>query len=163
MRTFPILLLFALIVGFVQATSRSIPVFSVEAQARTAAVAWLDSLPDVLQEQALFAMDDPERRSWSNLPHLMFARKGVAFGEMSDAQRRAAHALLRTVLSSGGYLQVTGIMRGDDILMEGFAKPEKGSLPMYGHDYYWVGLFGDPRGKGAWGLQLDGHHLALNV
>lgn len=163
MRVSPLLLLLALIAGWAQAAPRSLPVLSVESEARAAAVAWLDSLPEGLQEKAVFPMNDPERTAWSNLPHTMFARKGIAFGEMKDPQKRAAHALLRTVLSSGGYMQVTGIMRGDDILMSGFKQPEDGSPLPYGHDYYWIGLFGDPRGDGAWGMQVDGHHLALNV
>lgn len=136
---------------------------ALEAEAREAAVAWLDALDEARQQQAVFPMEHEERRAWSNLPHTMFARQGVAFREMDDAQRRAAHALMRSVLSSGGYQLACGIMRGDDILMATRQAPTDRRLPMYGHGFYWIALFGDVRGDGPWGFQLDGHHLALNV
>ncbi len=143
---------------------------------RTAAIAWLDSLSPDLRTQATFGMDDPERRAWSNLPRTMFERKGVAFGEMNDKQRTAAQHLLRSMLSNSGYLQVTGIMRLDDVLRD-LTKPNNPTAALrYGHDFYWVGIFGNPRGPqsaevvgknggdpAAWGIQLDGHHLALNI
>ena len=116
MRLSPLLLLLALLAGWSQA-SQSLTASAIEADARRAAVAWLDALGPQLAKQAVFPMDHAERRAWSNLPHSMFARQGVAFGEMDDAQRRAAHQLLRSVLSSAGYLRATGIMRGDDILL----------------------------------------------
>ena len=34
---------------------------------------------------------------------------------------------------------------------------------MFGHDLYWIGIFGDPTKDKTWGWQLDGHHLALNI
>ncbi len=134
-----------------------------EAELRGAVVAWLDELGPELGKQALFPMEDPERRAWSNLPMTMFQRRGVSFGEMNEAQRVSAHRLLRSLLSNEGYLRVTGIMRIDDVLRDLYAPTDANAALRYGHDFYWLGVFGDPRGKGAWGLQLDGHHLALNV
>lgn len=166
MRSSLLLALLALSLGWMTSPANSGALASqaeVESIARQATVAWLDSLGLEREKQACFSMEHAERRAWSNLPHTMFARQGIAFGEMSDAQRRAAHELLRQVLSSGGYLRVTGIMRGDDILASFFAQPKEGETPRYGHDYYWLGVFGDPRGQGPWGLQLDGHHLGVNM
>ena len=90
----------------------------------------------------------------------MFRREGVSFGELSEAQRRQAHALLQTPLSSQGYLKVAGIMRIDEILKSTSPMMRDGRS-MFGQDLYWLGLFGDVD-VGPWGFQLDGHHLALN-
>ncbi|MHC5002169.1 MAG: DUF3500 domain-containing protein [Planctomycetota bacterium] len=123
---------------------------------RAAAVAFLEALDPALREQATFAMDHPERKRWSNLPATMFKREGVSFGELSPEQRRLAHRLIRSPLSSQGYLKVTGIMRLDELLRE------YSQATMFGHDLYWIGIFGDPAGAEPWGWQLDGHPLALN-
>ena len=92
----------------------------------------------------------------------MFKREGVNFGEMTPEQRVLAHRLIQSPLSSQGYLKVTGIMKLDDVLkaIQRLARPGRPS--MFGHDLYWVGVFGDPKADKAWGWQLDGHHLALN-
>jgi hypothetical protein len=166
MRSSLLLALLALCLGWFAGPASSGSLASqseVESVAREATVAWLDTLGLALEKQASFKMEDAERRAWSNLPHTMFARQGIAFGQMNDAQRMAAHRMLRKILSSGGYLRVTGIMRGDDILASLFKKPNPDSPDPYGHEYYWLGVFGDPRGEGSWGLQLDGHHLGLNI
>ncbi len=126
----------------------------------TSARAFRDSLGAELAARATFTMDDPERRAWSNLPTTMFKRLGVSFGELTDDQRIVAHSLLQTPLSSQGYLKVAGIMRADEIL-KGMS-PQRGGQSMFGQDLYFLGLFGD-LDAGVWGLQLDGHHLALNL
>jgi hypothetical protein len=130
------------------------------AATRRAALAFRDGLGAELAAQASFGLDDPERRAWSNLPAAMFERKGVSFGELSEEQRILAHRLLQTPLSSQGYLKVAGIMRIDEILKS--TSPTRGGRSIFGQDLYWLGLFGDLE-AGAWGFQLDGHHLALNI
>jgi hypothetical protein len=127
---------------------------------RRAALAFRDSLGPELAKQATFALDHAERRAWSNLPAAMFPREGVSFGQMTDEQRRQAHALLQTPLSTQGYLKVAGIMRIDEIL-KSTSPAMRDGRSMFGQDLYWLGLFGDLE-AGPWGLQLDGHHLALN-
>jgi hypothetical protein len=129
---------------------------------RAAAVSFLDSLDDDVRSRAVFALDDDERRQWSNLPATMFERKGVSFGEMSVEQRALAHQLIRSPLSSQGYLKAAGIMRIDEILKEYVARSRPEASSMFGQDKYWIGIFGDPKAGGPWGWQLDGHHLALN-
>lgn len=133
------------------------------AEMRQAAVAFLDGLDTKLRDQATFAMDDGERRAWSNLPSTSFERKGVSFGEMSSEQRERAHRLLQSTLSSQGYLKTTGIMHLDELLRAMAAERRPNNTPMFGHDLYWIGIFGDPSQDQTWGWQLDGHHLALNV
>ena len=65
---------------------------------RDAANELLASLSPELREQATFAMEDAERRLWSNLPSTIFERQGVRFGEMSEEQRVLAHQLIQSPL-----------------------------------------------------------------
>lgn len=130
---------------------------------RASAVHFLDSLSPELRKQAMFDMDDKERRAWSNLPATSFKREGVSFKEMSVDQRAHAHRLLKSTLSSQGYLKTAGIMHVDEILKGLAAQRRPDRTPMFGHDLYWIGIFGDPTKDRSWGWQLDGHHLALNV
>ena len=100
--------------------------------------------------------------SGSNLPARSFKREGVNFGELSEEQRVLAHKLIRSPLSSQGYLKTAGIMRIDEILQGYASQLRPGAEPMFGQRLYWLGIFGDPAKDEPWGWQLDGHHLALN-
>lgn len=133
------------------------------AEIRKAAVAFLNGLDPESRKNAVFAMDDKERRAWSNLPATSFKREGVSFKEMSPEQRSLAHRLLQSTLSSQGYLKTTGIMHLDELLKQMAAQRRPNNTPMFGHDLYWIGIFGDPAKDKSWGWQLDGHHLALNI
>lgn len=133
------------------------------AEIREAAVAFLKGLSPELRKQATFTLDDKERKAWSNLPATSFKREGVSFKEMTPEQRSLGHQILQSTLSSQGYLKTTGIMHLDEILKSMAAKRRPNNTPMFGHDLYWIGIFGDPAKDKAWGWQLDGHHLALNV
>ncbi len=132
---------------------------------RQAAIEFLESLTPGLREQAVFALDHPERKKWSNLPASMFRREGVSLGEMTPAQAVLAHRLLRSTLSSQGYLKTTGIIYLDEVLknLASSRRPGRDFSSMFGQDLYWIGIFGYPGKNEAWGWQLDGHHLALNV
>lgn len=133
------------------------------AEIRNAAVAFLGSLTPELRKQAMFTLDNKERRAWSNLPATSFKREGVSFKEMSPKQRSLAHRLLQSTLSTQGYLKTTGIMHLDELLKQMAAERRPTNTPMFGHDLYWIGIFGDPVKDKSWGWQLDGHHLALNI
>jgi hypothetical protein len=76
---------------------------------------------------------------------------------MTEPQRQAAHALLKTGLSQTGYLTVTGIMELEDILraIEGgrrFARDK---------EEYYVSVFGEPSATGTWAWRVEGHHVSL--
>lgn len=129
---------------------------------RNASAEFLESLSSEQKEQTVFGMDDKERRAWSNLPATMFKREGISFKEMSPTQRRRAHKMLQSALSSQGYLKTSGIMHLDEIL-KGLVELPPGEPTMFGHDLYWISIFGNPAEDLAWGWQLDGHHLALNI
>jgi iron(III)-enterobactin esterase len=131
------------------------------ARIQSAAKAFLESLSADQRKLAVFAVDDPERKDWSNLPHTLHSRKGIAIGDLTPAQRVLAHHLIQAGLSSQGYLKTTGIMELDEVLLH-LSGQDKADKPMFGLRYYWLSFLGEPSSEKPWGWQLDGHHLALN-
>ena len=51
--------------------------------------------------------DDKQRARWSNLPTGMVPRGGLSLGELSDAQRSTALALVASTLSQRGLDAIT--------------------------------------------------------
>jgi hypothetical protein len=127
-----------------------------------AAQDFLAALEPSQRSKATFSFDSEERRKWSNLPYFLFEREGISFGEMTPEARRKAHKLFQAVLSSRGYLKVSGIMRLDDVLKELSTFRTEDGRDGFGSEFYWIGVFGTPAPDSVWGWQLDGHHLALN-
>ena len=131
---------------------------------------FLDGLSEAQLGEALFALDDAEARTrWSNLPSVMYDRGGVRLGDLSDAQHRSLHALLRTSTSSQGYHKIAGIIWIDDVLSDE-VRAERGEvggfmarlIESWSSENYWVAFFGDPRSDTRWGWLLTGHHLAAS-
>ena len=106
-----------------------------------------------------FSIEDPERKDWSNLPHYLHPRKGIRLGELTPAEREAGHRLLQAILSSQGYYKATSIMALDDFL----GSTSEEMHQHYGAEFYFLDVFGSPGGEAPWGVQVDGHHLAVNV
>ncbi len=136
-----------------------------------AAQAFLATLSPEQRAIAAYPMDaDTARTSWSNLPAMFVHRRGVRLGDLTDAQRRSFHALLRASSSSQGYQKLGGIIRLDGVLHdEASAAVERGERELppelvesWDSDNYWITLFGTPAGDSTWGWQLSGHHLAAN-
>src|SRR5215218_6575573 len=65
------------------------------------AEAFLASLSDVQRAKAALGLDAPERTDWHFIPKP--TRKGLQVREMSEEQRKKAHALLAASLSKVGY------------------------------------------------------------
>jgi hypothetical protein len=137
----------------------------------TAASAWLGSLDEEQLSQAQWPFDEAKRKDWhylNNLPPIYMRKEGLAFKRMESQQRILGHELVRCGLSSQGYQKATGIMILESI---GWGQlPDKGievakqiSDTVGTMDAYWLAIFGDPHGDGPWQLQLEGHHLALNM
>jgi hypothetical protein len=156
------LLLLALVLSGTSATQSSHahePATAVELpKMREAVLAWRDSLGPELARKATFAFDDKRRTDWQFVP---MERDGVNWSEMNLRQRRAAHALLRTALSSQGFFKAITIMSLENELrrmeadrpgVENIRDPEK----------YWFAIFGDPASDKPWGWRIEGHHLSLN-
>ena len=120
--------------------------------------AWLQTLDEPQREAALFAFDDDERRNWHFIPR---ERKGLSLGQMDDESRHAAHALLRSILSTAGYLKSHAIIQLERVLFEIESRPGR---PASHRDpqRYWFSVFGDLHGA-AWGLRIEGHHLSVNL
>ena len=118
------------------------------------AQAFLGSLRPALREKARVPFSDSDRLAWSYLPG---RRRGVNLKEMNDAERRAAHQLLRTALSERGYQKAAGVIELEGILRE---------IEMFGWSrdpgLYWLAIFGEPSSESPWGWRFEGHHLSLN-
>ena len=104
----------------------------------------------------MFPEDDIEWRKWAN-QHIYF-RDGVAFEEMSDAQRQSAFAMLGASLSAKGLELTRDIMR----LNETLGELNGDNFVEYGEWKYWISMMGEPSETEPWGWQLDGHHVNLN-
>jgi hypothetical protein len=72
-----------------------------------AVLEFLDALSPDLRQAALFPFASEERRNWHYIPR---QRRGVPLKQMTEAQRRAAKALLHATLSARGQTRVEDIM-----------------------------------------------------
>jgi len=122
-----------------------------------AAGQFLDGLTPEQRAKAVFAFDTDERLRWHFLPNEIFPRKGLMIGEMSEAQRRLAHDLLRTGLSERGYSKVTSIIQLEDVLKV----IEAGGRFARNKEEYLFSVFGTPGPKGPWGWRIEGHHVSV--
>jgi len=115
---------------------------------------FLAALDPEQRHQTVYSFDSHERVAWEFRPH---RRNGLGLAEMSQPQRDAALALMRSGLSEGGYRKVANIMMLGDRVMP--AQPfDIARDPVS----YWVELFGEP-GRFPWGWRVEGHHVSLNV
>src|SRR4029453_9924510 len=129
-------------------------------EATTAAKAFLASLDEKQKKSATFAYDDAKRVAWHFIPlEGAKEREGLQIRQMNEAQRKAAHALLKVVLSEAGYGKATKIMELETLLAE--LQKGKGG-PLRDSERYYFAIFGQPTADGRWGLSVEGHHLSLN-
>lgn len=123
-----------------------------------AAEVFLATLSDEQREQVLYSYDDETKTtSWSNFPVTFVERAGVNLADLTEEQQTAALAVLDALLSDEGYATATGIMAGDQFLLENSTSTED-SLGQY-----YIAFFGDPSDTSAWQLQFGGHHLGINA
>jgi hypothetical protein len=123
-----------------------------------AATAFLASLTPDQQGQAAAPFDDPNRLDWHFVPR---DRRGLALKDMSDAQRIAAHTLLRAALSSGAYLKAVQITELETVLHELESTPTYDAAHRDPTNYA-ITIFGDPSGDAPWAWRFEGHHVSLN-
>lgn len=122
------------------------------------AQAFLDGLNDQERKVATMDFDNPARMDWHNIPKP--ERKGLQYRDMSEAQRKLCHALLRTALSDDGYKKAVNILALENNLKEG-EKDQKGT-PFRDPQRYFLTIFGKPAADQKWGWSFEGHHLSLN-
>jgi hypothetical protein len=185
--TAALVLLVAALVGGVagsDVTSASpAPQGAVLARSVAAANAFLAGLDADQRARAAFPFDSPQKKNWSNLPSGIFERHSLRLGDMTDAQRTAAFALLAVVLSRDGYRKVQDIMNGDQVLQEqgggrtggrpggggggrrGGRGPGggRGGGIVFGRNEYYIAILGAPSVSTPWEVQFGGHHLGINV
>jgi hypothetical protein len=87
---------------------------------------------------------------WTNFPVSDVPRPGLRIGELTAAERDAAHGLLKSVLSPMGYQKVLDIMAADQTL------DDEGTPYASGYDAYTFALFGQPAASSPWMLQFGG-------
>lgn len=132
----------------------------VDASAKNRAAAgkaFLASLDEKLKAQAALKMDSDERQKWTNVPP-RGPQGGVRFGDLNEAQMKKAMKLLSAVLSEQGYAKVRNIPLADDRLLRNGKR-----RPGFGAEDFWLAIFGTPSETEPWAIQVDGHHLALNL
>ena len=118
----------------------------------------LEVMGPELAQRATFDFDSEHRLDWHYVPR---ERPGVMLGALDDRARLALHALLRTALSSRGYLEVTGIVELEGILQALQSRPDR---PAAHRDpgLYTLAFHGRPDAHEPWAFRLEGHHLSLN-
>ena len=84
----------------------------------TAAGKFLSSLTPEQRQKATYAVSSEEWTRWHFIPASMFPRNGLPWKEMNQAQRAAAHDLMKASLSQNGYMTATTIMQLENILRE---------------------------------------------
>jgi hypothetical protein len=127
----------------------------------TAAAAnkFLASLDDAQRGKVVFKFtDEVQRKRWSNLPTGIVQRAGLRMGDLTQAQRDTAMAVLSAALSPSGYQKVVQIVEGDEVLRKG-----SNGGPKFGRDEYYVSFVGQPSATEPWMIQFGGHHLGINI
>lgn len=119
-----------------------------------AANGFLAALPDDRRLGAKAAFQSRDRTTWRYTPG---GRPGMPLQEMSPAQREAAHAVLRSFLSSEGYLKVQSIIALEVVLREIERWDERDP------ERYWFLVFGEPGTEAPWGVRVEGHHVSLHL
>jgi hypothetical protein len=128
----------------------------------TAAQRLLEGLGPELRTKATIPIDSEERLRWNFIPTNMFPRKGVPIKDMSEAQRKLAHDLLKAGLGQRGYLTATAIMELETILHEIENSGGRQGRNVRDPELYFFTVFGSPAPKGAWGWRVEGHHVSLH-
>ena len=93
----------------------------------------------------------PDRQQWGRSPS---RRPGLELRLFIAAQKSTLEALLATVLSERGRLEVLGIRSEQDH----FTATESDM----GRDAYWLAFYGLP-GDADWAWRLGGHHVSIHV
>lgn len=118
-----------------------------------AAKAFLESLNRDQHRAALLSSTSPDRTTWTYVPG---TRRGVSWGEMTDAQKAAGRDLLRASLSKEGFEKIEAIRALEPVLaaLEGGNKERD-------PDRYWFVFFGTPSSDAPWVWRYEGHHVSL--
>ena len=122
--------------------------------------AFLAKLTPEQRKQVLLPLNDPERVEWTNVPPGA-DDGGLRLGDLNREQLELASAFLSTVMSKSGYLKSRNIMMADDLLLK--SEKQANRRGGFGSANYWVVIFGTPSETEPWGVEWDGHHVAINL
>jgi Protein of unknown function (DUF3500) len=122
---------------------------------RNAAERFIATLTPIQLARTIYPVDDVEWRKWMN--QHFYARQGVSFAEMTDAQREAAFGLMRASLSAKGFELTRNIMRLNETLAE-----LSSDHAFLGEWLYYIQVYGRPSATEPWGWKLEGHHAIIN-
>ena len=114
---------------------------------RNAAETFIATLTPLQLARSMYPVDDVEWRKWMN--QHFYARQGVCFAEMTDAQRQAAFGLMRASLSAEGFELTRNIMRLNETLAE-LAEDHA----FLGEWLYYIQIYGKPSATEPWGWKL---------
>src|SRR5687768_8216039 len=146
----------------------------------TAATRFLDSLTADQRKQTTYPLESEEYLRWNFIPTDAFPRNGLRLKDMTEAQQKLAHELLKSGLSDRGYQTYTAIIALEDILRVvegaragaaapgGVAAPgaaAQGGAPGGGRGggrggfnrdptVYFFTVFGQPSATGNWGWRV---------
>ena len=149
----------------------------------SAATRFLEALNAEQRKQATYPLESEEYLRWNFIPTEAFPRNGLRLKDMTEAQQKLAHDLLKTGLSDRGYQTYSSIIALEDILRvvegarAGGAAPggaaPGGAAPAGGRgggrggfvrdpSVYFFTVFGQPSATGNWGWRVEGHHISLH-
>jgi hypothetical protein len=125
------------------------------ATASSAAARLVQATPSNAHANLLQPFADDKRSDWHYTPR---RRAGVAWRDMSSAQRAAATDLLRSALTENGVDKVRAVMAPEIALRE---------LETFGlsrdPENYAIAIYGEPNKESRpWGWRIEGHHLSLH-
>jgi hypothetical protein len=129
--------------------------FAQSPTASSAAARLIQATPANAHGKLMLAFTEQARTDWHYTPR---RRAGVAWRDMTTAQRDATTDLLRSALSAKGLDKVRAVMALEIALREletlGLSRdPEN----------YAIAIFGEPSNESrAWGWRIEGHHLSLH-
>ena len=127
-----------------------------------AAETLVGSLTQEQKAKAVFSFDSEQRTKWYFTPRQdrerRATRRGLPLQDMTEAQKKAALALVAAGTSAAGNKKALTIMSLESILHE----LEKNGRMVRNPEWYFFTIFGTPSRSGKWGWSVEGHHLSLN-
>ena len=123
---------------------------------REAVTTFLKILTPEQRQETELPYADLARFDWNFTPR---ARKGITFKTMTPAQRKAAMAMVRVVLSQEGYSKAEQIIDLENVLRVVESRPANDTYR--DPENYAFLVFGTP-GNDPWGWRMEGHHLSLH-
>jgi len=118
---------------------------------------FIKSLDAGQKKSASATFADSLRFDWNYVPR---ARKGLTLKNMNESQRAKAFAMVKSILSVGGYQKIIAIVDLENVLR---VIENKSSTDTYRDpENYSFLIFGIPGSKEPWGWRMEGHHISLH-